>query len=303
MIKRDRLGSTSSSDRTYCIWNKAVAAVVSLSGKGVVSRNDRRKGYFSVVGSRPGEFGSVKEGIAEKVTSQCYRPYTSNSPGPHCTPEVNPSGIQSLPVHPQQLQPQETSEQQQEQELQPQQQQHREATAYHGAAIGQTGTSTRQELTAWIRVLAVPCRSMYATDSASMLNKALRLIQAADRNLRETANGAITRRGNPFGKAWGLQVDGDLWEQAWNAVLSRGIGNQYLMQVKGHATEEDVSKGLATSDDREGNDISDKLADNGVEQVAGIRLVKLGKWCERGNEQLQETCHAVPTHDRRCHTG
>ena len=121
---------------------------------------------------------------------------------------------------------------------------------------------------------------MYATDSASMLNKALRLIQAAERNLREIANGAITRRGNPFGKAWGLQVDGDLWEQAWNAVLSRGIGNQYLRKVKGHATEEDVSKGLATSEDREGSDKSDNLADKGVEEVAGVGLVKLGKWCE-----------------------
>ena len=89
----------------------------------------------------------------------------------------------------------------------------------------------------------------------------------------EIANGATTRRGNPFGKAWGVQVDGDLWEQAWNAVLSRGIGNQYLTKVKGHATEEDVSKGLATREDREGNDNSDKLADKGVEEVAGVGLV------------------------------
>ena len=86
---------------------------------------------------------------------------------------------------------------------------------------------------------------MYATDSASMLNKALRFIQAAERNLRENANGTITKRGNPFGKAWGLQVDGDLWEVAWNASLKRGIGNRFFRKVKGHATEEDVGKGLA----------------------------------------------------------
>ena len=52
----------------------------------------------------------------------------------------------------------------------------------------------------------------------------------------------MIKRGNPFGKAWGLQVDGDLWEVAWNAVLTRGIGNQYLRKVKGHATDEDVEK-------------------------------------------------------------
>ena len=162
------------------------------------------------------------------------QPYTSNSPGPHCNAEVNRSGMQSLPAPapPQQLQPQETSEQQQEQDLQRQQQSLREATTFHGAAVGQIGTSTRQELTAWIRVLAIPCRSCYATDSASMMNKALRLIRAAERDLDEEAKGIKTKRGNPFGKPWGLQVDGDLWEQAWIAVKQRGTGNQTLRKVK-----------------------------------------------------------------------
>ena len=212
----------------------------------------------------PGETGSLltagpcsRMPIAEKVSSRCWGIGTAGfgqwnpNPSGSCPPECLPSGIRSLPTlmalpghsPSQQPQPQETSEQQREQELQLQKKLLREDTTFHGAAIGQTGTSTRQELTAWIRVLAIPCRSMYATDSASMLNKALRLIQDAERNLRGKASGAITLRGNPFGKAWGLQVDGDLWEQAWNAVLIRGIGNQHLRKVKGHATEEDVEKG------------------------------------------------------------
>ena len=74
----------------------------------------------------------------------------------------------------------------------------RETTSYHGAAIGQTGTSTRQELTAWVRVLAIPCRNMYATDSASMLSKALMLIKAAERDQEEEAQGIVIKRGNPF---------------------------------------------------------------------------------------------------------
>ena len=61
----------------------------------------------------------------------------------------------------------------------------RETASYHGAALGQTGTSTGQELTAWIRVLAIPCRSMYATDSASMLSKAMKLITAAEKEQRK----------------------------------------------------------------------------------------------------------------------
>ena len=78
----------------------------------------------------------------------------------------------------------------------------------------------------------------------------------------------------------GLQVDGDLWEQAWKAVLKRGAGNQTLRKVKGHATELDVAEGRATQEDRDGNDKSDKLADKGVEEIAGQGLVKLGSWCE-----------------------
>ena len=172
-------------------------------------------------------------------------------------------------------------------------QQFREATAFHGAAIGQTGTSTRQELTAWIGVLAIPCRSIYATDSASMMDKALRLIQAAERDLDEEAKGINIKRGSPFGRRWGLQVDGDLWEQAWIAVKRRGIGNQSLRKVKGHATEEDVAKGISTCEDREGNDKSDKLADKGVEEIAGVGLVKLGKWCEARWKQYNKLLNRV----------
>ena len=74
----------------------------------------------------------------------------------------------------------------------------------------------------------------------------------------------------------GLQVDGDLWEQAWIAVKRRGTGNQSLRKVKGHATEKDVKEGISTSKDRDGNDKSDKLADKGVEEIVGVGLVNLG---------------------------
>ena len=52
-----------------------------------------------------------------------------------------------------------------------------EASAF-GAAVGQTGSSTRTELMAWLSVLALPIRSNYATDSAAMLGTAVKLIDA-----------------------------------------------------------------------------------------------------------------------------
>ena len=45
-----------------------------------------------------------------------------------------------------------------------------------------------------------------------------------------------------------------------------------------HATEVDVQKGLATKEDRYGNDQSDARADDGVRDIAGIGLVKLADW-------------------------
>ena len=60
----------------------------------------------------------------------------------------------------------------------------------------------------------------------------------------------------------------------------RGVGNQTLRKVKGHATEKDLAEGISTAKDRDGNDKSDKLADQGVEEIAGVGLVALGEWFE-----------------------
>ena len=66
-----------------------------------------------------------------------------------------------------------------------------------------------------------------------MMNKALRLIAAAERDLDEEAKGINIKRGNPFGRPCGLQTDGDLWQQAWLAVKSRGIGTKRSAQLMG----------------------------------------------------------------------
>jgi len=120
-----------------------------------------------------------------------------------------------------------------------------------------------------------------------MLSKANKLIAAAEREQKEKEEGKEIKRGNPFGKRWGLQVDGDLWEQAWKALKRRGSGSQKLRKVKGHATATDVELGKATAEDKVGNDTSDKLADKGVEGIAGIGLVKLGKWCEKRHDDYR----------------
>ena len=129
-----------------------------------------------------------------------------------------------------------------------------------------------------------------------MMSKALKLIKAAETTVKAQLTGNNQKRGNPFGKPWGLQADGDLWEQAWKAVLKRGWENQTLRKVKGHATEDDIEKGASNREDKRGNDLSDGPADKGVEAIAGIGLVKLGKWLEarqRNYKQLMNRVHKM----------
>ena len=159
---------------------------------------------------------------------------------------------------------------------------HRGEEDMYGPTIGQTGSSTRHELMAWITVLAKPIRSMYATDSAAMMDKAKQLLAKAEERQHSISRGRRYKEGCPFKKPWGLQKDGDLWEVAWDAILKRGIGNQDLRKVKGHATEDDIRAGRSNEYDRDGNDRSDTNADRGVEMIAGEGLVVLGKWTANG---------------------
>ena len=89
-------------------------------------------------------------------------------------------------------------------------------------------------------------------------------------------------------KARRRSTKGELWEQAWIAVMKRGTGNKSLRKVKRHATEKNVEKGISTAKGSEGNDTSDKLADKGVEAIAGIGLVKLGKWLETRQKKYKK---------------
>ena len=81
-------------------------------------------------------------------------------------------------------------------------------------AIGQPGSSTRQELAGCLLALTLPVRSLYATDSASMKGKAEALLTAAGRMTEKEKRGLKVDWANPFKKPWGIQKDGDLWQQA-----------------------------------------------------------------------------------------
>ena len=99
-------------------------------------------------------------------------------------------------------------------------------------------------------ILAERFRSDYATGSASMQGKALALMKEAARMKEKEANGEKVNWEKPFKTPWGIQKDGDLWQQAWIAILQRGPENQPVRKVKGHATQEDVEAGVTTEADK-----------------------------------------------------
>jgi len=98
--------------------------------------------------------------------------------------------------------------------------------------LGQTSTSTREELAAWLIALTIPIRSNYATDNKRVVGKATEIINAAIRQESNLRDGKGRPDKYPLGKAWGLQTDGDLWQQVWEAVVKRGACNQTIRWVK-----------------------------------------------------------------------
>ena len=93
---------------------------------------------------------------------------------------------------------------------------------------------------------------------------------------KEESEGRRVRWDKPLKKHWGVQTDGDLWEMAWKAICTRGVENQAIRKVKGHATTKDVQDGVATKEDKIGNDTSDTNADIGVAKINGARPGKAG---------------------------
>ena len=65
-------------------------------------------------------------------------------------------------------------------------------------ALGQTGSSTRQEICAWLISLTLPFKSEYATDSAALVCKATQMLEAAERIKQEESKGRKVRKNNPF---------------------------------------------------------------------------------------------------------
>ena len=132
-----------------------------------------------------------------------------------------------------------------------------------GPLAGFSTSSTRNELAAAIMGLMFPRPVHIGSDSESFVNKANFLLRAA-RNWLVTYGSANHSVRNPMGKPWAMQTDGDLWQIFWGAVLTRGPGSCAFTWIKGHATDEDIAKGISNAVNKYGNCQADRTADDGV---------------------------------------
>ena len=113
---------------------------------------------------------------------------------------------------------------------------------------GFAGSSTRTELAAAILAICSDGPIHIGSDSEAFVKKANLIIQM------------VAEQRKPKTK-WQLSSDGDLWEHFHKTVEAKGHWAIKATWVKGHATEEHVTRGITTQIDRIGNNNADGAAD------------------------------------------
>jgi len=118
---------------------------------------------------------------------------------------------------------------------------------------GFSGSSTRTELAAGIIAISAHGPVHIGSDSQVFVNSANEYIDMINKELTPK-------------KPWRLISDGDSWEHFFNAITIKTTRSIKIQWVKGHATEEHISKGITTFLNKQGNDMADNTADLGTEQ-------------------------------------
>ena len=113
------------------------------------------------------------------------------------------------------------------------------------------GSSTRTELAAGILAIAANRAAHIGSDNKGFVDGANDIIE-------------LCRKGRNPKKPWGTKGDGDLWEVFHSFVKAKGHWAVAVSKVKGHATDDMVAQGRVKPEEKEGNDMADKVADEGI---------------------------------------
>lgn len=137
---------------------------------------------------------------------------------------------------------------------------------------GQRNSSTRMELAGTIAAMTRATAWRIASDSKSMIDKAMKLKEVATQRISDPESVWWPEK-NLAGKPWALQNDADLWKLLWA-----------WQKVKGHATEEHIRNGIATEETKRGNDSADLYAPRGILEHQE-QAVNLAKWLKDRQER------------------
>ena len=129
------------------------------------------------------------------------------------------------------------------------------AIGWAGRTIGQVGSSTRMELTALLAFLQTNKAVHVEMDNEAVVQRAQSHIELHRQH---------THPKPPHKKPLSLLKDGDMWQQLWIGIRTRGALSARVSKVGGHADEAVVSKGLATAWAKQGHDNADAMAHKGI---------------------------------------
>ena len=121
---------------------------------------------------------------------------------------------------------------------------------FWGQLDGHALSSTRVEGWAIIGAHLIPKPMHLGIDNAAAL-----------RHLNDILQGTT----GTWRRPWGMQHDGDMWAILENIVTARGKHATKGTKVKGHATDEEVRRGLATLRDKQGNGTADRMVHKGYD--------------------------------------
>jgi hypothetical protein len=71
-------------------------------------------------------------------------------------------------------------------------------------------------------------------------------------------------------RPWGTQKDGDVWEHFYASLSSKGPLSFTFSKVKGHANIAMIQAGNVRAQDKEGNEMADRAAEEGVKMFVKI---------------------------------
>lgn len=133
----------------------------------------------------------------------------------------------------------------------------------YGHLKGLRGSSTRAEIFA--AIVALPAKGSVHIGSDSMnVVRGIHAIRSSIRSNDKRRLKGLKPKAFPFAKRFGLVNDGDLWQQMYARIISKGAHAVKTTWVKGHATDIHIAQGKATLASKIGNDAADKAADDGV---------------------------------------